>query len=195
MRLGQPQPWAPLAHGFPSPSGRLEFYSERAAAAGLDPLPAYTPPYEAADVDADLGRRFPLALIAPAGPHFLNTEFSNLPALRDKAGPQRVLLHAEDAATRGLTDGDVARVFNDRGDYLARVEISDRVPPGVAGGAKGHWPKLNPGGTSIAATVMERDADMGGGAVFHDNRVEVERAPVTPDEFLQAFRSLGPRRA
>src|SRR5262245_57515376 len=195
MRLGQPQPWAPLARGFPTPSGRLEFYSERAAAAGLDPLPAYTPPYEAADVDADLGRRYPLALIAPAGPHFLNTEFSNLPALRDKAGPQRVLLHAEDAAARGLEDGDIARVFNDRGDYLARVEISDRVPPGVAGGAKGHWPKLNPGGTSIAATVMERDADMGGGAVFHDNRVEVERAPVTPEDFLQAFRALGPRRA
>ena len=49
MRLGEPQPWAPLAKGFPSPSGRLEFYSERAAAAGLDPLPAYTPPYEAVD--------------------------------------------------------------------------------------------------------------------------------------------------
>ena len=119
LRLGEPQPWAPLAKGFPSPSGRLEFFSERAAAAGLDPLPAYTPPYEAVTADADLGRRYPLALVAPAGPHFLNTEFSNLPALRDKAGPQRVLLHAEDAAARGLADGDVARVWNDRGEYLA----------------------------------------------------------------------------
>ena len=195
MRLGEPQPWAPLAKGFPSPSGRLEFYSERAAAAGLDPLPTYTPPYEAVAADADLGRRFPLALIAPAGPYFLNTEFSNLPALRDKAGPQRVLLHADDAAPRGLSDGDVARVFNDRGEYLARVEISDRVPPGIVGGAKGHWPKLNPGGTSIAATVMEKDADMGRGAVFHDNRVEVERASVTREDFLEAFTALGHGRA
>ncbi|HTY80670.1 MAG TPA: molybdopterin-dependent oxidoreductase [Candidatus Bathyarchaeia archaeon] len=191
MRLGEPQPWAPLAKGFPSPSGRLEFYSERAAAAGLDPLPTYTPPYEAVAADADLGRRFPLALIAPAGPYFLNTEFSNLPALRDKAGPQRVLLHADDAAPRELSDGDVARVFNARGEYLARVEISDRVPPGIVGGAKGHWPKLNPGGTSIAATVMEKDADMGRGAVFHDNRVEVERASVTREDFLEAFTALG----
>ena len=195
MRLGEPQPWAPLAKGFPSPSGRLEFYSERAAAAGLDPLPAYTPPYEAVTADADLGRRFPLALIAPAGPHFLNTEFSNLPALRDKAGPQRVLLHADDAAPRGLSDGDVARVWNDRGEYLALVQISDRVPPGIVGGAKGHWPKLNPGGTSIAATVMEKDADMGRGAVFHDNRVEVERAPMSREDFLQAFATLGHGRA
>jgi hypothetical protein len=65
------------------------------------------------------------------------------------------------------------------------------VPPGIAGGAKGHWPKLNPGGASIAAMVMERDADMGRGAVFHDNRVEVERAAITPAEFLSAFAALG----
>ena len=191
LRLGEPQPWAPLAKGFPSPSGRLEFYSQRAAEAGLDPLPTYTPPYEAVAPDPELAPRCPLALIAPAGPHFLNTEFSNLPAMRDKAGPQRVLLHAADAAPRGLRDGDVARVFNDRGEYLACVEISDRVPPGIVGGAKGHWPKLNPGATSIAATVMEKDADMGRGAVFHDNRVEVERAAMSREEFLRAFAALG----
>jgi anaerobic selenocysteine-containing dehydrogenase len=191
MRLGPPQPWAPLANGFPSPSGRLEFYSSRAAADGLDPLPAYTPPRESVTRDPELAARYPLALIAPAGPHFLNTEFSNLPALRDKAGPQRVLLHADDAAARGLRDGDVGRVFNDRGEYLAAVEISDRVPPGIVGGAKGHWPKLNPGGTSIAATVMEKDADMGGGALFHDNRVEVERASMSREEFRRAFTALG----
>jgi anaerobic selenocysteine-containing dehydrogenase len=193
MRLGRPQPWAPLADGFPSPSGRLEFYSARAAAAGLDPVPTYIPPFEAVPRDAELGRRYPLALIAPAGPHFLNTEFSNLPALRDKAGPQRVLLHRDDAELRGLGDGDVARIFNDRGEYLALVEVSDRVPPGIAGGAKGHWPKLNPGGSSIAATVMERDTDMGRGAAFHDNRVEVERAKMSGEEFRQAFAALGER--
>lgn len=163
----------------------------RAAGVGLDPLPTYTPPYEALPRDPELAPRYPLALIAPAGPHFLNTEFSNPPALRDKAGPRRVLLHAEDAAGRGLREGDVARAFNDRGEYLAAVEISDRVPRGVVGGAKGHWPKLNPGGISIAATVMERDADMGRGAVFHDNRVEVERAAMSRVEFLRAFTALG----
>ena len=154
-------------------------------------MPTYTPPYEAVSRDPELARRYPLALIAPAGPHFLNTEFSNLPAMRDKAGPQRVLLHAADAAARGLEDGDVARVFNDRGEYTAAVEISDRVPPSIVGGAKGHWPKLNPGGASIAATVMEKDADMGRGAVYHDNRVEVERALMTREEFLHAFTALG----
>ena len=191
VRLGQPQPWAPLAKGFPSPSGKLEFYSSRAADAGLDPLPGYTPPYEAVPRDREAAERYPLALIAPAGPQFLNTEFSNLPALRDKAGPQRVRLHADDAAERGLGDGDIARVYNARGEYLALVEITDRVPRGIAGGAKGHWPKLNPGGTNIAATVMERDADMGRGAVYHDNRVQVERSGMSREKFLAEFAALG----
>ena len=175
MRMTPPAPFAPFAGGFPTPSGRLEFFSERAAALGLDPVPAFIPPAEAGD--GALARRYPLALVAPAGPHFLNTEFSNHPALRDKAGPQRVVLHPEDAAARGLAAGDAVRVFNDRGEFLARLEVSDRVRPGLATGSKGHWPKLCPGGRNIAATVAERDADMGSGAVYHDNRVEVERAP------------------
>jgi anaerobic selenocysteine-containing dehydrogenase len=177
MRMTPPAPFAPFAKGFPTPSGRLEFFSERAASLGLDPLPAYSPPAEAVPRDAGRGRRYPLALVAPAGPHFLNTEFSNHPALRDKAGPQRVVLHHEDAAARGLAAGDEVRVYNDRGEFRARLEVSDRVRPGLATGTKGHWPKLSPGGRNIAATVAERDADMGYGAVYHDNRVEVERAP------------------
>jgi anaerobic selenocysteine-containing dehydrogenase len=177
MRMTPPAPFAPFADGFPTPSGRLEFFSGRAAALGLDPLPAYTPPAEAGLRDAALARRYPIALVAPAGPYFLNTEFSNHPALRDKAGPQRVVLHPEDAAARGLAAGDEVRVYNDRGEFRARLDVSDRVRPGLATGSKGHWPKLSPGGRNIAATVAERDADMGYGAVYHDNRVEVERAP------------------
>jgi anaerobic selenocysteine-containing dehydrogenase len=66
-------------------------------------------------------------------------------------------------------------VYNDRGEFRARVIVGDRVPPGVAAGVKGFWPKHVPGGANANATVAERDADMGGGAVFHDNRVQVRR--------------------
>ena len=176
LRVIPTQPFAPFARGFPTPSGRLEFFSERAAALGLDPLPAYLPPSEAVCRDAALTARYPLALVAPAGPHFLNSEFSNHPALREKAGPQRLTLHPEDATARGLAHGDTVRVYNDRGEFQARLEVSDRVRPGLAGGTKGHWPKLCAGGRNMTAVVAERDADMGSGAVFHDNRVEVERA-------------------
>ncbi len=75
-----------------------------------------------------------------------------------------------------MKDGDVARIYNDRGEFQATVRVSDAVRPGVAAASKGFWPKRVPGAANANATVPERDADMGGGAVFHDNRVEITRA-------------------
>jgi anaerobic selenocysteine-containing dehydrogenase len=175
-RLSVPDPFVPFADGFPSPSGKLEFVSPRMADVGLDPVPTYTPPYEAAQQDTELAARYPLALIAPASHYFLNSMFSNVPALEKRQGPPTVVLHPDDAAARGLRAGDPARIYNARGEFSATIAVSDRVRPGVAAAAKGFWPKRVPGGANINATVAERDSDMGGGAVFHDNRVEVTRA-------------------
>jgi anaerobic selenocysteine-containing dehydrogenase len=99
--------------------------------------------------------------------------FANKPELMKRAGGPRIELHADDASARGLRTGDTARVYNDRGSFLAVVEVSDRVRPGVVTSTKGHWLKNVRGGANANATVEERDSDMGGGAVFHDNRVEV----------------------
>ncbi len=122
LRLNLPRPFVPFAEGFPTPSGKLEFYSERAEADGLDPLAGYVPPYEAADGQPPLPKRFPLALIAPASHHFLNSIFANNPALRDRQGPLLIALHPDDAAARGLTAGDSARIYNERGAFEAEVE-------------------------------------------------------------------------
>ena len=162
-------PHVPFAHGFPTPSGRLEFYSERAAADGHDPLPGYIAPRVAIDGS------HPLALVAPASHWTLNTIFANKPDLMKKAGEPRITVHPDDAAARGLEEGDTARVFNGRGSFLAAVTVSDAVRPGVVGSTKGHWLKHVRGRANINATVEERDADMGGGAIYHDNRVDVER--------------------
>jgi anaerobic selenocysteine-containing dehydrogenase len=174
MRLDYPEPFALFADGFPSPSGKLEFFSERMAAAGLDPLAGYTPPYEAAQQDTPLAARFPLALIAGADHYFLNSLFANIPGQSRRSGPPVVRIHPDDAAARSLATGCEARVFNDRGAFVARVEVTDRVRPGVVASTKGRWPRHVKGGATVNATVDERDSDMGGGAVFHDNRVEVE---------------------
>jgi anaerobic selenocysteine-containing dehydrogenase len=170
-RLSVPTPFAPFANGFPSASGKLEFFSQRMAEAGLDPVPVYTPPYEAAGGATD--PRYPLALIAPASHYFLNSTFANVPALAERQGAPTIVLHPSDAAARNLHNGDTARVYNDRGKFQARVVVSDRVRPGVAASVKGFWPKRVSSVTNANATVAERDSDMGGGAVFHDNRVEV----------------------
>lgn len=55
------------------------------------------------------------------------------------------------------------------------VEITDRVRQGVVASTKGKWPRHTRDGATVNATVDERDSDMGGGAVYHDNRVEVEK--------------------
>jgi anaerobic selenocysteine-containing dehydrogenase len=164
VRLDVPRPFVPYADGFPTPSGKLEFVSERAARDGHDRLPAYTPPAE-----ATAG----LALVAPASHWFLNSTFANKPDLRARAGEPRIEIHPDDAAARGLRTGDRARVDNARGGFEADVVVSDRVRPGVVASTKGHWLKHVRGRANVNATVDERDSDMGGGAVFHDNHVEV----------------------
>jgi anaerobic selenocysteine-containing dehydrogenase len=65
------------------------------------------------------------------------------------------------------------RVANARGSFFAVADVSDRVRPGVVASTKGRWPGDSKQGTTINATVDERDSDMGGGAVYHDNRVEI----------------------
>jgi anaerobic selenocysteine-containing dehydrogenase len=175
MRLNYPEPFVPFADGFPTESGKLEFVSERMAKAGLDPLAGYTPPYEAAQRDTPLAARYPLALIAAADHYYLNSLFANVPAQMKRSGAPLLRIHPEDARSRGLETGHEVRVFNDRGAFVACVEVTDRVRPGVVATTKGRWPRFVKGGATVNATVDERDSDMGGGAVFHDNRVEIER--------------------
>jgi anaerobic selenocysteine-containing dehydrogenase len=175
MRLNCPEPFVPFADGFFTESGRLEFHSERMAKVGLDPLAGYTPPYEAAQRNTPLADRYPLALIAGADHYFLNSLFANVADQRKRSGPPAIRVHPEDATARGLTTGDEARVFNDRGAFVALVEVTDRVRQGVVASTKGQWPRFVKGEATVNATVDERDSDMGGGAVYHDNRVEIER--------------------
>jgi anaerobic selenocysteine-containing dehydrogenase len=173
LRLNVPRPYLPFANGFPTASGKFEFNSAQAVEAGVDPVPGFTPPIEV--MDEDLARRYPLALIAHASHYFLNTVFGNMPEMRKRAGPRRVTLNTEDAQARGIAEGDIARIYNDRGSFEAEIVVNDVVQPGVAASTKGYWPKLIGKEANLNMTVAERDSDMGGGAVFHDNRVEIER--------------------
>jgi anaerobic selenocysteine-containing dehydrogenase len=174
VRIGPPRGVAPYADGgFPTPTGRLQLRDERLAAVGADPLVGYVPPHEVAD--EQLASRFPLVLLSPASRFFLNSTFAGSGWHRGKTGPPVVYLHPDDAAARGLGDGDRARVFNDRGAFEAQVTLSDATRPGVAFTRKQHWVRHSAGGMNVNATTPERDADLGGAPTFHDNRVEVAR--------------------
>ncbi|MFB4294937.1 molybdopterin-dependent oxidoreductase [Nonomuraea sp. ATR24] len=161
VRMNYPDPFTPHADGFPTRSGRLRF---------PPPGKAYVPSLSARTA----GRGpYPLTLITPAPHTFLNTTFGNNPELRRRAKEPVVLVNPADARARRLSDGQRVRVHNAGGGFLADVEISDRVAPGVVASPKGRWPKLSPGGANPNTVVAERDADLGRGAVYHDNLVEL----------------------
>jgi anaerobic selenocysteine-containing dehydrogenase len=176
IRLNYPEPFVPFATAFPTPSGKLEFVSDRMAQMGLDPVAGYTPANEAAQRDTRLALEYPLALVTPANHYFLNSIFANVPRQLRRSGEPTLLIHPDDAAPRHIGAGDEVRVANTRGSFVAVAEVSDRIRPGVVASTKGHWPRDSKEGATVNATVDERDSDMGGGAVYHDNRVRVDKS-------------------
>ena len=164
-------PDAPFADGqFPTPSGRCEFASSCLAARGQDPLPDHLPNFEAAGSSA----AFPLAMISPPARNFLNSSFVNVKSLRDIEGEPLLEMHADDAAARGITNGQVVRVFNQRGEHRCKVAISKRARPGVVNGLGIWWRKLGLDGTNVNQLTSQRVTDMGNGPVFYDCLVQVE---------------------
>jgi anaerobic selenocysteine-containing dehydrogenase len=175
QRLAVPQHWAPFARGsFPTPSGRCEFYSERAARAGLDPLPGYTPPRESAEADPELARRLPLAFLSPPARNFLNSTFGNLPVAREPDAEPRAEIHPDDAAPRGIVDGAWLRLRNDRGSLRLRARVTEDVRPGVVVAQSIWWRKLAPDGNNANALTSQALTDLGAGATFYDCLVEAE---------------------
>jgi anaerobic selenocysteine-containing dehydrogenase len=145
------------------------------AQAGLDPVAGYTPSHESSQHDTPLARDYPLALVTPADHYFLNSIFANVPKQQRCSGVATLLIHPDDAAPRQIAAGDEVRVANARGAFLAVAELSERIRPGVVASTKGRWPGLSKAGATINATVDARDSDMGGGALYHDNRVRVDK--------------------
>jgi anaerobic selenocysteine-containing dehydrogenase len=176
-RLNIPAVFTPFADGvFPTRSGKCELYSERMKTDGYDPLPTYIPPHEDPLERPDLAARYPLQLVSPPRPQFLNSTFANSERHRTAAGDPTIELADEDAKARGLHDGQWAQVYNDRGQFLARVALVGSVRPGVAVATGIYWNKLCRGGFNVNSTTSSALADMGGGATFFDNLVEVRAA-------------------
>jgi len=154
---------APFAEGgFITPTGR-------ANARGAD----YLPNYESRTSTPELAARFPLAMISPPARNFLNSSFVNVKSLRDIEGEPIVEIHADDAAPRGLTDGAVVRVFNDRGSYVCKARISERARPGVVNGLGVWWRKLGLAGSNVNEVTHQRLTDLGNAPSFYDCLVEV----------------------
>jgi anaerobic selenocysteine-containing dehydrogenase len=166
-------PDAPFAQGgFPTASGKCEFFSERLARQGLDGLPDHVPNYEVPGTSS----HYPLAMISPPARNFLNSSFVNVRSLREIEREPILEMHAADAAARGIVSGAVVRVFNDRGEYRCKVQVSERARAGVVNGLGVWWRKFGLAGTNVNELTSQNLTDMGRGPVFYDCLVEVQAA-------------------
>jgi anaerobic selenocysteine-containing dehydrogenase len=180
IRLNLPANYTPFAQGnFGTISGKCELYSEPLAKRGLDPLPNYTPPHEDPQTRPDLAAKYPLQMLSPPAPEFLNSTFVNIDSLRRQAREPTLEIHPRDASSRGIADGQWVRIFNDRGTFRARAIVAETVKPGVVVSQSIWWNRFSPGGVNCNTTTSTALTDFGAGATFFDNLVQVEKtAPV-----------------
>jgi anaerobic selenocysteine-containing dehydrogenase len=179
IRLNVPSPHLPYRRGakVPTPSGRIEISTDRAAAFGVGRVPDYIAPYESEERDPELAKMYPLALISPPAHSFLNSSFVNVASLRRAAGKPTLEIHADDARLRGISGGERVTIFNNRGAFSAEAVVSDRVRPGVVSAPSVWWGKLTDDGTNANETTSQALTDIGAGATFYDNLVEVRATP------------------
>jgi anaerobic selenocysteine-containing dehydrogenase len=119
---------------------------------------------------------YPLSLLSPKSHAFLNSGYGNLSAQQRVAGEQHLTIHSEDANKRGISDGQLVRIFNDRGSFQGVARVSDRTLPGVVVAPMGYWRKLSHSASTVNAVNSSAFADLGNAPTFSDTLVEVAMA-------------------
>jgi anaerobic selenocysteine-containing dehydrogenase len=116
--------------------------------------------------------RFPLALISPASDRTISSTLGELdrPSIA-------LLMHPDDAAPRGLKDGDPVRIFNELGEVQCALKIAATIRAGTVSLPKGLWRKSTWNQMTGNVLVPDSLTDLGAGACFNDARVEVARLP------------------
>jgi len=169
----------PERHPFSTPSGKIEIYSTSIAAnpdphglGAIPAIPTWIPPHEG-------DPSHPLELISPKSRARTHSIHDNQPSLA-RVDRQDVWIHPEDAAARGIADGEPVRVFNDRGATVVPARVTDRIARGVVAIKEGAWFTPGPSGadTRGCANVLTKDlASPCGAPTYNTCLVEVEPAP------------------
>lgn len=165
-----PLPDAPFAQGgFATPSGKCEFDNPALAKLGINTLPDYLPNYELPTID------YPLAMISPPARNFLNSTFANVASLARMEERPLLEMHPDDAAARGITDGDKLRVFNARGEHVCHASLNGRARQGLVVGLGIWWRKQGANGTNVNELTHQKLTDIGRAPCFYDCAVQVQR--------------------
>jgi anaerobic selenocysteine-containing dehydrogenase len=158
---------------FPTPSGRIELASNEAKERwGADPVPDFFEPAESARGERG-DDRYPLYFMTPNTKNRIHSQFNNLQTILALSPSPALLIHPEDAAERGVSSGERVRVFNDRGELEVEARFDHGIKRGCVSLTNGWW--ITQGGT-VNFLSLGRETDMGYGAAFHDNLVQVEQS-------------------
>jgi anaerobic dimethyl sulfoxide reductase subunit A len=165
----------PLNNPFPTPSGKIEIYSQKLADMNnpkVPPIPKYVESWESRN--DPLADKYPLQLVTTHTRRRAHTQFDNVPWLRELY-PQAVSINTADADVRGINDGDMVRVFNDRGEMVIPARVTGRIMVGVVDIPQGAWydPDENGVDRGGCANILTKDVISPGGA-FASNTALVQ---------------------
>lgn len=177
----------PVANPLKTPSGRIELFSERVDSFAYDDCPGHAVWLEPVEwLGSLVAARYPLHMVSNQPRTRLHSQMDNGTVSRESKikGREPVWLHPSDASARGLADGDIVRVFNDRGALLAGVCISTNLRPGVIQLATGAWydpqdssieRSLDKHGNPNTLTIDRGTSRLGQGPIAHTVLVEIEK--------------------
>ncbi|MGH9518202.1 MAG: molybdopterin-containing oxidoreductase family protein, partial [Terriglobales bacterium] len=180
-RASEEEPFLPYTQGtLETQTGKVEFFSEALAAQGLDPVPGFTPPAESRWGEG--AKRYPLEYLPRKADNYMNSTFANLEVHRkmEARTNHKLEMHGDDAAARGIGDGDAVRIWNGRGELRLTAMVTNSVPRGVVAGRL-DWAKLHAEGSNQNALTSERLTDLGAAATFYSVLVDVEKVRRSED--------------
>ncbi len=170
----------PLRYPLSTPSGKVEIASENYQREhGFPSIPTWQQPPE--------DPRYPLRLITPKSPYRTHSQGSNIAAIRERAS-HALVMHPQDAAVRGVVEGDVVHLFNGQGSSYTRAHLSKDIIPGVVSLPEGIWAELSPAGVDTAGSAnMFTSTDgtaPGIACVMHSVGVQVEKISSASGEHI-----------
>lgn len=153
---------------FNTPSGKIELYSQQVQTLwGENPLPTYKPAVELFREQTP----YPLFLMSPNTKNRIHSQFNNLKIISMVSGEPVVQMNPVDANQRGIGDGDWVEIFNNRGSFSVKAQLTYEVRVGCVVIPNGWWRTQ---GAPVNILSEGRETDMGHGSAFHNNRVEVK---------------------
>ncbi|NVO09529.1 MAG: molybdopterin-dependent oxidoreductase [Bacteroidales bacterium] len=157
-------------YNFRTPSGKIEIKSIEAQDRwGVNPLPTFE---KAREADINFNKKYPFYLMSPNTKNRIHSQFNNLKIIKMISGEPVIQINFKDAKGRGILDGDLVKVFNERGELVIKAELTFQVRIGCVVIPNGWWRSQ---GGAVNILSKGRETDMGFGSAFHDNKVQIEK--------------------